>query len=283
MTAQTADKRLGGATWSARLYADGRVILAAARIGLLQLASHPIMLLRAPLTPVMWLITFVLAYDISGQRTVPTEDVVGFLVIGILAVMAWDCTIWGSGNALQSEIYNGTIGTTFAAPARTGAVVVGYGLGRVVWGFTGVASCLVVGALLGARFDVADPLAAVVCLVALYASTMCVGVGFAGLFILSRQSNAMSNFLQVPTWLLAGFFVPRTVLPDWLHVVSDAIPLAHAVDALRAVTLAGSSLADVSHSMLATALTSLGFLVAGIWSLNHTDNALRKRATLDLL
>jgi ABC-2 type transport system permease protein len=270
-------------TPAGRFHADWRLLWATVRVFLLRWASNPIMLVRAPLMPLLLLVSFTVAYQVSGQNAVQRQGVVGFLVVGILATLAWNATVWGSGHALQWELHSGTIPAVVAAPTRMMPVVIGYGIGNIAWDITGLASCLGAAVLLGARFEVADPVAALVSLVAVYGSSLCIGLGFAGLFILSRQANAMSNFLQAPIWLLAGFFVPRAALPDWLEPVSDAIPLAHAVDALRATTLAGESFAEVGGALLATATTSAVFLLAGVWSLRRVDHALRRRGNLDLL
>jgi ABC-2 type transport system permease protein len=270
-------------TGSARLRADWRLLWATVRVHLLRWASTPIMLIRAPLIPLLLMVTFALAYEISGQSTVPAEDVVGFLVIGMVGMLAWNSTIWGSGHALQSEIYSGTIAAVVAAPTRTPPVVLGYGIGAILWDLPGLASCIGAGALLGAGYDISDPVAVLVAVVAVYVSSLCIGVGFGGLFILSRQSNALSNFLQAPVWLLAGFYVPRSVLPDWLQPVGELIPLAHTMDALRAAALDGQSLAGLGGDLLAAGATSALFLAAGWWGLRQVDNVVRRRGTLDLL
>lgn len=265
------------------LRADWQLMFATARVLLLRFASNPVMLIRMPFFGVLLLLGFVLAYQVSGQTTVPREDVIGFLMVGVVATMAWNATVWGAGNALQSEIYEGTLPAVVAAPTRIGSVIFGYGLGCISYDVPGVLLTVLLGTALGGRFDVADPLAAVVCLLALYLGTLCVGLGLSGLFILSRHSNALSNFLQGPIYLLAGFFVPRSVLPDWVQPLSDAIPISHAVEALRATTLSGASFTQVRGALLATLLTSAVFLAVGVWSLRRMDSALRRRATLDLL
>jgi ABC-2 type transport system permease protein len=265
------------------LRTDWLLTFATARVLLLRFASNPIMLIRMPLNGLLLLLLFALAYQVSGQTTVPREDVLGFLVIGVIATQAWNATVWGAGNALQSEIYEGTLPAVVAAPTRITPVILGYGVGSVAYEVPGVLLTFLVGTSIGAGFDVADPFTAAICLVTLYLSTLCIGLGFSGLFILSRHSNALSNFLQAPIYLLAGFFIPRTVLPDWLQPLSDAIPISHAVDALRAAMLSGASLAHVGGQLLATVVSSAAFLVIGLVSLRRMDNALRRRATLDLL
>lgn len=262
---------------------DWCLMLATVRAYVLRWAANPIMLLRSPLGPILGLVGFTVVYHVAGQSRAGGQDIVGFLVIGMLATQAWTAAVWGSGNALQAEIYSGTVGALVVAPGRTSAVMLGYGIGSAVWGLPGLVACIGVGLGLGAHFDIQHPVAAVVSLVAVYGSALAVGLGFGGLFILSRQSNALSNFLQAPIYLLAGFYVPRSALPSWLQWISEVIPIAHAVDALRLTALSGGSFSTVWRSLLATVATAAVFLVAGGWSLARMDDAIRRRATLDLL
>ncbi|HEU0166109.1 MAG TPA: ABC transporter permease [Thermomicrobiales bacterium] len=265
------------------LRTNPRVIAATARVYTLRFASNPIQLIRIPLAPVLSLGGFVLAYNISGQTSVPDSQVIGFLIIGIFMTEAWSSTVWGSGNALQAERNLGTISAIISAPASTAAVVIGYTLGSLLIGLPSIVSCTVVGLLAGGRFTIDDPLAALVALLTVYVSTVCIGMAFGGLFILSRNSNSLSNVLQLPIYLLAGFYVPRSVLPGWLRRVGDVIPLSHAVDALRGAMLSGESLGDLRNPLLAALGTSAIFLVIGIWALGKADRAIRRSGTLDIL
>lgn len=262
---------------------DWRLIRATVRAFLLRYAANPIMLMRAPLAPILLLVAFKLVYLASGKSSVDGQNVVGFLVIGMLGTGAWTAAIWGSGHALQSEIWSGTIGAVVVAPGRISAVILGYGLGSIVWDLTGLAACIGISVPLGAHFDIAHPAVALLSLIAVYLATLAIGLSFGGLFILTRQANALANFLQAPIFLLAGFYVPRSALPDWLEKVSDLIPIAHAIDALRQATLSGGSFGTVWQPLLATAATSALFLVAAVWSLRRMDDAVRRRGSLDLL
>jgi ABC-2 type transport system permease protein len=265
------------------LRADIRLVAATVRIYLLRFASNPILLIRAPIVPVLILIGYHLAYDASGQREINGGSAMGFLVIGMLATGAWSSTVWGAGNAIQSEVYEGTISSVIAAPGRISAVIVGQGIGSILFGLPALAASIAVGFGFGAHLEVHDVAALLISLLAVYVCCLCIGLGFGGLFVLTRQSNAMSNFLQAPIYLLAGFFVPRSALPGWLQDVSDVLPIAHATDALRGAALTGASLGDVAGELGAAALTSALFLLAGLWGLHRLDDAVRRRGTLDLM
>ncbi len=265
------------------LWSEWRLIAATARTHLLRTFANPIMIMRAPLMPVLMLVTMRVVYSASGQRQIDGQDVVGYLAVGMLATLAWTAAVWGGGSALQSEIYAGTFGAVIVAPGRTTSVIVGNGIGGIIWGIPGLVVCLAIAVPLGAHVDIQHPVAAICALLALYMSTLAIGLGFGGLFILSRQANAMANFFQAPIYLLAGFYVPRSVLPGWLHAISDVIPMSYALDALRDTTLSGASFMAVWRPLLATIGTAALFMAAGVWSLRRMDNALRRRGSLDLL
>lgn len=170
----------------------------------------------------------------------------GFLLVGMVGLLAWSSSIWSSGYAIEHERHEGTVGALFLSPASRAAIVVGYGLGSFVWELPSLLVVGLIALLSGARFDVSDPFAALAALGSVYVASLCVGFAFAGLFVLSRRGNLLANFLQMPIYLLAGFVVPRDRLPGWLEQLSDAVPASHATDALRASTLAGASFGQIA-------------------------------------
>jgi ABC-2 type transport system permease protein len=63
----------------------------------------------------------------------------------------------------------------------------------------------------------------------------------------------------VPQILLCGLFVPRVLLPDVLHTISDALPLSYAVDAMSHLARS-SGTAEVWQDLAVVA----GFALAGL-------------------
>jgi ABC-2 type transport system permease protein len=59
--------------------------------------------------------------------------------------------------------------------------------------------------------------------------------------------------LVLPQVLLCGLFVPREALPDVLEVLSNALPLSYAVDAMQGVT-AGAGAAAIGRDLAVVAL-----------------------------
>lgn len=257
-------------------------MLAAARVQQRIWASNVILLVRRPLGPTLSFIAILLAYRISGQSAVPDDNVVGFLIVGTLAVQAWGATVWSCGFALQSDAFAGTLPSILATPASRMAVVLGYGAGDLVLSIPSTLLVLVVGLAYGARFDIADPLLAAVALLLVFASALAIGVACSGVFILSRNANPLANFLQTPVYILAGFYFPRSVLPDWLGPIGALLPITHALEALRASMLDGAGWSDVAGKLALAVVTSSLFLALGIVSLRRVDHELRRTGSLNL-
>ncbi len=257
-------------------------VLAGARVQQLRWASNVILLIRRPLSPLLSFISIVLVYRISGQTAVAEEQVVGFLIVGALAIQAWNATIWSCGFGLQMDAHEGTLPSVLASPCNRLAVVLGYGAGDLVLSVPSGLVIVLVGEAFGAEYNIANPVIAVVALGLVFISALSIGVACSGLFILSRNANPLANFLQTPVYLLAGFYFPRSVLPDWLEPVGGALPITHALTALRASMLEGAGWRAAGDELALSVLMSGLFLVLGIWSLRRVDHELRRTGALNL-
>lgn len=71
------------------------------------------------------------------------------------------------------------------------------------------------------------------------------------------QATFLNIFTLVMSLLLSGFIFPREAMPDWLQPVTRAVPMTYFVEGIRALTLKGSTLAELARDFLALA----GFVV----------------------
>lgn len=257
-------------------------MLATARAYLIRVSAYTVQLVRWPLGPIFTFATWRVTYSIAGRGQVDGATVSGFLLVGIFGLITWTSSVWVSGYALEWERDEGTSGALFLSPASRGAVVIGYGLGSFVWFLPSFGAILLLGVVTGARLHVSSPLAVLIAALALIVASLAAGFALAGLFILSRRGNTIANVGQQPIFLLAGFIVPRAALPGWLHAISNVIPVAHAVDALRAAALGGATLAQIAVPLELTALTSIGFFLVGALSLRGVEHVAKQHGQLDL-
>ena len=69
--------------------------------------------------------------------------------------------------------------------------------------------------------------------------------------------------LVFPQILLGGIFLPRDQLPDALRVISDWLPLSHAIDALQAVASGSQDAAYIVGELLIIGAWIVGAVVVG--------------------
>ena len=72
----------------------------------------------------------------------------------------------------------------------------------------------------------------------------------------------------IPQILLCGLFIPRDQLPDFLHAVSDVLPLSYAVDAMQTLTKTTET-ADVWRDLAVVAAFALAGLSLGAATLRR--------------
>jgi ABC-type uncharacterized transport system permease subunit len=190
--------------------------------------AYLIDVIRWPLFPLVFFVMMRLTYTVSGQETVAGMDPSAFLMTGMFGFILWSGTIWSSGYAVEYERSEGTAAALFLSPASRVAVIAGYGLGGFVWMAPSFVTMAILGFATGARFNVADPRAAIGAVMAMLIGSLATGFALAGLFILSRRANLLANFLQRPGELLAGALFPRDLLPGPLYALSNCLPVSHA-------------------------------------------------------
>jgi ABC-2 type transport system permease protein len=157
------------------------------------------------------------------------------------------------------ERSSGTLERLLAMPMGKGDFLFGYALafGLVAAVQSVLAVSLSVGVL---GMDIEGP----VWLLTVVAVTDAVLGTALGLFVSAFaqtefQAVQFMPAVVVPQILLCGLFVPRFLLPDVLHTISDLLPLSYAVDAMSHLARSGST-AEVWQDLAVVA----GFALAGL-------------------
>ena len=93
--------------------------------------------------------------------------------------------------------------------------------------------------LAGARFAHVRLLPACVVLMLSFTVAAALGLGTAALQLLTQKGSAVLWVLGSAVWMLTGAMFPVSVLPPWAQVVSLAIPMTHALTAMRLALFGG--------------------------------------------
>jgi ABC-2 type transport system permease protein len=98
------------------------------------------------------------------------------------------------------------------------------------------------------------------------AVTLVLGVFAAGFVVRFKQGDPVTAGLAGLSWLVSGVLYPREILPPEIQSLAEALPMTHALEAMRLALLAGAPLEAFSGSVAYLALfAGLGAPVAGLW------------------
>lgn len=216
-------------------------------------------------------------FFIYGQSATERELIAAS--VGAAAMGVWVAVSTSAATALQRERDFGTLELLVAAPTPFPLLVAPITLAMSTFGLYSFATTLLWGRFLfGIPISFDQPLAFIFATIA-----VCVAIGLMG-FLLAiaavryRTAWALGTALDLPIWLVCGFVVPLTLLPDWVRPLSWVLPPTWGVAALREAAVGGAPWLKIA---LCLALAGAYGVIGTLQARRLIDSA-RTRATLTL-
>jgi ABC-2 type transport system permease protein len=173
--------------------------------------------------------------------------------------------------ALVIDVQNGYFDRLLLTPVRRLAILLGHLVADVTIAAALTVPIMIVGFLLGVRFE-SGPLGVVVFIgIAALWSLAFSGFGYAIALKTGNPGAVNSAFLLFfPFLFLTTSYVPRSQLTGWLDIVAGWNPVTYLLEGLRSLVTAGWRFDDLAEALLAV-------LVVGTVSMTMCFAALRGR------
>jgi len=216
-------------------------------------------------------------------RQSQVADLAEFVILGGGLAGIWSALTFSSAGDIHRERFYGTLQPMLASPSRLLLLFSAKISANALLSLLALLLSFVYGRFL-LRVAVAfpHPLAFVAALLAFLFAANAYALCLSTIFLLSRSTLVMQNFLEYPLLLLGGLAFPVSVLPRWAQALSQALPLRWGAEALR-LTLGAAPLEEAFWSSLIWTLVCGGlyFGLAG-WLFKRVERRVRRDASLDL-
>lgn len=217
---------------------------------------------------VMTVYVFIVALYLAGRAMTPggAVDVHSFsgTVVGMMVWSYSSVPIWSMGWMMSQEASTGTLEQLWVNPTGPVSVLVHRAIVNNIKQTADTAAVLALVALtLPVRLEL--PLVPLLVIIPLTVVGM-TGFGFAlaGVTLLWKRTNQILNLLHFFLLLFTGAMVPLDQLHPALLAFGRTLPLTHGVEAIRAVTVYGKTLGDLTPVLAGLTLNSAVYLAAGI-------------------
>jgi ABC-2 type transport system permease protein len=231
------------------------------------------------LLAILWPLFFAtVAFFMFQQGGDPQSLVYAGLGASVMGI--WTATSVAAGSALQRERWHGTLELLVAAPTHFSLVLLPIGLATSTIGIYCMATTLLWGRVVfGIDLQFEQPLLFALAVPATLLSIGALGFLIAVAFARFRYAWALGSLTEYPVWLICGFLVPLTLLPDWVRPISWLLAPTWGMDAIRESSSGvGSPVDDIVMCLLLGA----AYLLIGVLGTNAVLRAARSKATLSL-
>jgi len=253
------------------------------------LLAYPAILVFWAIFPIFWFIPFILQGQafVGGLQSASFAQITGsgeyvpFIVIGAVLNSYVNTLLYGMGENIRREAYQGTLDYVLAAPCNKAYVLIGKALSESVSSTIFAASQLTISVLLfgmNITLGVMAPVFFIIILLMLGLYGM--SLILAAFSLMYKQSYDLSQTIGYVFYIFAPVRYPVESLPTWAQIFGKLIPLTYALIIVRSFMLLGTNLSTVYLEVLALLIIDIVLLLAGFYLFSWMEEKTKKSGTI---
>ena len=253
------------------------------------LLAYPAILVFWAIFPIFWFIPFILQGQafVGGLQSASFAQITGsgeyvpFIVIGAVLNSYVNTLLYGMGENIRREAYQGTLDYVLAAPCNKAYVLIGKALSESVSSTIFAASQLTISVLLfgmNLTLGVMVPVFFIVVLLMLGLYGM--SLILAAFSLMYKQSYDLSQTIGYVFYIFAPVRYPVESLPTWAQIFGKLIPLTYALIIVRSFMLLGTNFSTVYLEVLALLIIDIVLLIAGFYLFSWMEEKTKKSGTI---
>ena len=249
------------------------------------LLAYPTIIVFWAIFPIFWFIPFILQGEafVGGLESSSFAEITGtgeyipFIVIGAILSSYVNTLLYGMGENIRKEAYQGTLDYVLAAPCNKAYVLIGKAVSESLSSTIFAISQLTISVLLfgmNITLGVMIPVSFIIILLILGLYGM--SLLMAAFSLMYKQSYDLSESIGYIFYIFAPVRYPIESLPIWAQIIGKFIPLTYALIIVRSLMLLGTDLSTVYLDVIALLIIDVVLLLAGLYLFNKIEKKTRK-------
>lgn len=157
-----------------------------------------------------------------------------YVVLSSGLIALWGCICFSSIGDINRERYMGTLQLIYTSPTSFGMIIFGKIVGNTLLSMTSIFISFITAKLISKEeIMIGNPGLLIVSIALAMISFSMVALCIGYLLMLSRKTSLYMNLLEIPIIMICGFAFPIEILPQWVQMISKAIPITWVVKLIR--------------------------------------------------
>ena len=254
------------------------------------LAAYPVIFVFWTIFPLFWFIPFVL----QGQALVGTvgpsdlwkgltgnTEVVPFIIIGAILNGYVLNALYGVGESIREEAYQGTLDYVLASPCNKAYILIGKALsGSISSTIYAIIQFIVCVFLFGVTITALVILPVILVIILLILGLYGIALMLAAVSLQLKQAHEVAHTLDYIFYVFAPVRYPIAFLPFWAQVIGQMLPLTYALVATRGLMFNSESPSQIYLSILLLFIIDVAAILIGFYLFNWMEERTKKSGTI---
>jgi ABC-2 type transport system permease protein len=261
------------------------VVLSEVTKNLKFLLAYPIVFVFWGIFPIFWFIPFILQGQalVGGLSSQAFAQIAGisefipFVVIGSVLNSYVLSSLYGMGESIRRDAYQGTLDYILAAPCNKSFILIGKAVSESLTSTIFALSQLAISILFfGIELTVGVIMPVLFILVLLILGLYGIALMLAALSLRFKQAHDLAHSLEYVFYLFSPVRYPVESLPLWAQAVGKLLPLTYALIAVRTLMLLKQSLTAVYIEVVILLFLDTALILIGFYMFNWMENKTKK-------
>lgn len=249
------------------------------------LLAYPIVFIFWAIFPIFWFIPFILQGQalVGGLTSKSFESIAGtaefipFIVIGSILNSYVLSSLYGMGESIRREAYQGTLDYVLASPCNKAFILIGKAVSESLTSTIFATSQLIISILFfGIELTVGVIMPILFILILLILGLYGIALILAALSLRFKQAHDLAHSLEYVFYLFSPVRYPVESLPLWAQAVGKLLPLTYALIAVRTLMLLKQGIAAVYIEVLVLLVLDTALILVGFYLFNWMENKTKK-------
>ncbi len=253
------------------------------------LLAYPVVIVFWAIFPVFWFLPFLFQGEafVGGLQSTSFAEVAGtpnyvlFLVVGAILNSYVLTALWGLGESMRREAFQGTLDYLLASPCNKAFILIGKALSESIhstfFALTQMVICIL---FFGLEITLGAIMPIIFIIVLLIAGLYGVALMLSALSLQYKQSHDIAHVLDYLFYIFAPVRYPVQSLPFWGQIISKLLPLTYALIAVRSIVIMRQNVFSIYQEILYLLIIDALLIFLGFSFFNWMEKKTKKSGTI---